>query len=581
MRSTVPLLILVALTGCAKETKERSLDNTDEIGAIQQAVGALTERIDSAEDTLGQAAMQADLLLTQEDVATLRGDVDANKEAIQSLDANLAMLELVVEQNRVAIAVNGAALGALNTQLHDPDTGEITLLQAQDALVADALAQQRADLDAAALAGQLNGQAVAANSQAIGENAAGISVNTAAAIANGDAVVAQAEAIADLALAGELATVEFEALGAQVATNEESLLAQADTVAVNSDELAKNTATLLEHNDRLNVHSADIGRNADAALVNAEGVLVNSGAIAANSDAIAAAQDGMFTAEQGAALQAGLDAHTVRIDGNQDAIGLIALDYLTSADRTALQGQLDSLSTAIGTVAADYLTSADRTALQGQLDSLSASIGAVASDYLTSADRVAVQTQLDSQGARLEAVSADYLTSADYATLESSIDGVSADVAVIQSNYLPDLDALLPFLSADPDTSTVSVNGADFSVDGHVYGQKLSFRQCDGGGYSCTPQACVDLCQANGERMAFVDEVLAYASEGNDQCRWGWMLDADTPNVPVAAFPMFSNRTAPGCGATNTGNVPRLGGGIRQGTGWDDTQTYDCTCASR
>ena len=50
--------------------------------------------------------------------------------------------------------------------------------------------------------------------------------------------------------------------------------------------------------------------------------------------------------------------------------------------------------------------------------------------------------------------------------------------------------------------------------------------------------------------------------------------------TPVAAYPMYFNRTTSGCGPSNTGDVPRWGGPPAAAANWDVATTWDCACSS-
>jgi len=111
---------------------------------------------------------------------------------------------------------------------------------------------------------------------------------------------------------------------------------------------------------------------------------------------------------------------------------------------------------------------------------------------------------------------------------------------------------------------------------GEISGTNLLFTDCNGR-YQCTPKMCLELCIANGMRMATANEVYAWASQGKDHCEYMWMLNSAYIGKAYLAYPMYSNRTAPGCGTLNTGNIPRLeGSGVYN---WDSGDRYNCACA--
>jgi len=116
----------------------------------------------------------------------------------------------------------------------------------------------------------------------------------------------------------------------------------------------------------------------------------------------------------------------------------------------------------------------------------------------------------------------------------------------------------------------------DLTVGGYIKGKTITFLECTGGKYKCTPRACMTLCQGRGERMATMAELFAYASGGKDHCKFVWMLDQNTLKAR-SGYPMYKNQTGVGCGATNTGNVPRLHLDSIQYT-WTDTAVANCAC---
>ena len=161
-------------------------------------------------------------------------------------------------------------------------------------------------------------------------------------------------------------------------------------------------------------------------------------------------------------------------------------------------------------------------------------------------------------------------------TNASDIAANAADLLDIANNYLPELDDLFTYVSTDTTAATIDIVGATLDAE-QIYGASVRFRDC-GGSYTCTPMACKDLCIANGERMAFIDEVYAWASAGQDSCAWAWMLDRNDMSGPTAGFPMYFNRTTGGCGVTNTGDVPRIIG--PSPAAWSSATTWDCACAT-
>ncbi|MBN2799975.1 MAG: hypothetical protein JXX28_12585 [Deltaproteobacteria bacterium] len=284
---------------------------------------------------------------------------------------------------------------------------------------------------------------------------------------------------------------------------------------------------------------ADYLTSADRDLLQ-QGAATNAAAIAANGSAIAANAAAITT--NGDAI--GANAAAITADG--DAIG---------ANAAAITANGDAIDANAGAITANGAT---LTAHAASIATLDAGLGEVAADYLTSADRTALQTTLDEHTRWIEGVAAD---------------------------YLPDLDALFTYLATDTDTDTLSLTGASLAVDGEVQsetlrleGNSLHFLQCAGGGYSCTPKQCLDLCRSRGERMATTDQVFAGASRGYEACAHMWMLDPGNPANVTLAYPMFHNTTSSGCGPTNTGEVPRLV--VSGAYPWNSASTYNCACSS-
>jgi hypothetical protein len=106
-------------------------------------------------------------------------------------------------------------------------------------------------------------------------------------------------------------------------------------------------------------------------------------------------------------------------------------------------------------------------------------------------------------------------------------------------------------------------------------GNHLRFLEC-GGRYRCTPRDCLNKCIELGMRMATYSEVYAWAVGGKDHCAYMWMLHPEKKFV--RAYPMYSNRTAPGCGDLNTGNIPRMLG--NETHGWNSKAKANCACSS-
>lgn len=123
-------------------------------------------------------------------------------------------------------------------------------------------------------------------------------------------------------------------------------------------------------------------------------------------------------------------------------------------------------------------------------------------------------------------------------------------------------------------TGTATVGG--LSTTGKISGETVSFRNC-GGSYTCTPRQCAALCQANNERMATVDEMLAYAASGRDYCGYVWMLDAAAPTEVRSGYPMWGLGSG-GCGGTVAFAHPRIV--ALSSEPWSSTGLRDCACST-
>ena len=163
------------------------------------------------------------------------------------------------------------------------------------------------------------------------------------------------------------------------------------------------------------------------------------------------------------------------------------------------------------------------------------------------------------------------------ANLRDDIDSNTTAIDDIDTTHIGDLADLFRYLTVDTDSNTITISGADVHFAQKFYGNNLTFRNC-GDTYSCTPRECLDLCADHGERMAFVDEVYAFASEKRHRCAHMWMLDRNNLDQPVSGYPMYANRTTSGCGRRNTGDIPRIE--ALSVDNWDSTREFDCACAT-
>ena len=111
---------------------------------------------------------------------------------------------------------------------------------------------------------------------------------------------------------------------------------------------------------------------------------------------------------------------------------------------------------------------------------------------------------------------------------------------------------------------------------GEIVGNHLRFLKCREKTYACTPLDCLAKCLELKMRMATYSEVYAWASGGRNHCAFMWMLHPI--KILVKAYPMYSNRTASGCGPRDTGNIPRMVGTTAHK--WKDEDKADCACSS-
>lgn len=122
-------------------------------------------------------------------------------------------------------------------------------------------------------------------------------------------------------------------------------------------------------------------------------------------------------------------------------VATIKGDYLTSADRTALEGLISTAKAEIlGNAQTDTKDSKtiegvrkyvdEKTsgiASEGVVNELSNRVGVIEGDYLKNADKTALQGAIDVEKGRVDAIVADYLKAADKTELANSIKAISDD----------------------------------------------------------------------------------------------------------------------------------------------------------
>jgi len=119
----------------------------------------------------------------------------------------------------------------------------------------------------------------------------------------------------------------------------------------------------------------------------------------------------------------------------KDRVATIEGDYLTSTDKTALQGSIDAVSGRIANIEGDYLTSTDKTELAKPTANVDGRLETVEGDYLTSADKTALSKSIGDLDTRLGTVESDYLKNADKVALSGSISDLDSRLATVEGSY--------------------------------------------------------------------------------------------------------------------------------------------------
>lgn len=172
----------------------------------------------------------------------------------------------------------------------------------------------------------------------------------------------------------------------------------------------------------------------------------------------------------GIATDAALGELTGRVAAAEGAIDAIEADYLKAADKTELQGQIDTLdglvgdtsvadqiaaeaaiaraaekanADAIDAIEADYLTSTDKTELQTQINTIMNNPdteGVINSineftQYIAEHGEVAegFRTDIDANAEAIEAIEADYLKVADKTALQEQITANDGEITALQT----------------------------------------------------------------------------------------------------------------------------------------------------
>ena len=122
----------------------------------------------------------------------------------------------------------------------------------------------------------------------------------------------------------------------------------------------------------------------------------------------------------GIATSGNLEALGTRVTTVEGKVSTIEGDYLKAADRTALEGQISTVSTAVDTekgraegveaglrtdvdaIKGDYLKAADKTELQGNIDDVAGDVADIVADYLKAADKTELQGNIDAKVAQTD-----------------------------------------------------------------------------------------------------------------------------------------------------------------------------------
>lgn len=113
----------------------------------------------------------------------------------------------------------------------------------------------------------------------------------------------------------------------------------------------------------------------------------------------------------GIATDAALGELNNQVSGLQNVVNGISADYLKAADKTELSDAIaaeadradkaeKANAAAIKAIADNYLTSADKEALQAGIDGVAEDVAEIVADYLTSEDKTALQGAIDAKAAQ-------------------------------------------------------------------------------------------------------------------------------------------------------------------------------------
>ena len=287
----------------------------------------------------------------------------------------------------------------------------------------------------------------------------------------------------------------------QTEASDAALLLQ-QSITTNEGLISTNTTNIGSNTTLITDNAGSIGSNAQSIATNASSILNNGQSIQT--------------------LTGIVDGHTTQLTTVEGEISTNSDDI--DALETSVQENLDA-------------TVVNEGAIQTNIDGIATNVDALAvhgADILTNqtdilGNATSIQDLSDVVGTNITNIENN---NTSIATNAENIVLIDDRISVLEDDYVPDLDDLF---------STVTVDGVNIEIAGsldvssYIHGSTVRFRNC-GSTYTCTPKQCLALCQANGERMATANEVLAYASSGNQACAHMWMVDDENPNTVMTAI---------------------------------------------
>lgn len=151
-------------------------------------------------------------------------------------------------------------------------------------------------------------------------------------------------------------------------------------------------------------------------------------------------------------------------------VGAIESDYLKNADKTALQGQIDSINKELGALTGtdsgksisqmikDAVDTLDRD-LQGQIDTISGDVATIKGDYLKAADKTELEGKITAEQQRAEGIEGGLNTR--LAAVEEDVNAFFKD-ATISEAAKDTLKEIQTYIESDAEAAaamTESING--------------------------------------------------------------------------------------------------------------------------